>query len=171
MNMKKIILSAFVAMFLMSACEKVIQKTETSSPKYDNVAIPIMSNAKEGTYYEVKVKVGHSGENCPGCIYRNGKLCHIDCQGFGTYCNPTATVKVEGGGKGPVYQMITINAYDLTDQDTFFFPNRSLLILDTTNVQEIWLNIPEQELIRDYIQGNFVFQNVTYDNTPLFQNE
>jgi hypothetical protein len=41
MNMKKIILSTLVGMFLLSACEKVIEKTEISSSKYDNVAIPI----------------------------------------------------------------------------------------------------------------------------------
>lgn len=167
--MKRMFLFLFLGLFMCVGCKKVIEQTPTTSKHLDNVAIPIMTDDKSSFYYEVKLRIGHPAEGCPGCVMVNGFLCHIDCQGYGCYCNPDATVKVERDGKSPTFHAITLNAYDLTDADSFFMPSRSLLILDE-NEEKVWINIPEQMMVRDLIRGNFTIEGITYDAQPLFAN-
>ncbi len=163
-------LFSLAALFFVTGCKKIVEHVPSQQSKeMDNVAIPILTDEKDAFYYEVKVKVGHPAESCQGCVYINGKLYHVDCQGYGNYCNPGGTIRVEREGKNPVYHAITLNAYDFTDLDTFFMPDRSLLILN--NEEKIWINIPEQMMVRDVIRGNFTIENITYDDHPLFVNE
>ncbi|MDL2238985.1 hypothetical protein LJC69_03780 [Bacteroidales bacterium OttesenSCG-928-K22] len=177
--MKKNFSLLFLILVFVFSCNKnenkfLAQEIQESfeQVKYENVAIPFNTNTKSyyGSY-EWTVRVGHSATNCSGCIYIEGMLRHVDCTGEGSACSVEAKVYISSSqAKSNFYTAITENEYELTVEDIFLMPNRSLYVGMDGN-KEIWLNVPEQLVTRDQISEQFEFEGLFFTDEPVFENE
>jgi hypothetical protein len=138
--------------------------------KYENVAIPLDWDAKaQSGSYGLTLQCGHSGANCSGCVMSGGMLRHIDCMGAGTECTVNVSVSIIPFPDGQ-FKAVTIGQYDLTTDDQFLLPNRSLYVVSNSRSQT-WLNISEQLTIRDSVTGQFVIKGVTFTDYQLHENQ
>jgi hypothetical protein len=64
----------------------------------------------------------------------------------------------------------TTDTFDLTSEDFFLMPNRSLNYTDENN-NRIFLNIPEQLVWRDSTTLQFTFTGLFFTNTPAYSND
>lgn len=129
----------------------------------------------EGTYLLVS-KVGHKSTDCSGkCKYINGEWRHIDCQGNGSECSLRTTINVSKSNSEDTtdiyYTGMGINDYEPIEDSTFSMPARSFYMEDESIENGfIWLNIPEQELLRDEESNQFIYKEITFTTEPLFEN-
>lgn len=174
MDMKKCFFLLMVTVFLF-ACNKPKTQDDYITPvksEYENVIVPLQGNTKslDGAH-GIKFKVGHPATNCPGCVTIGGILQHVDCMGSGNDCVLSANVNVSSSStKSTVYHAITIDEYDLTTEDFFQMPARSLFV-DDGSENEMWLNIPEQLAVRDSVTGQFMFEGLFYSDYPAYEND
>ncbi|MDL2241116.1 hypothetical protein LJC69_05770, partial [Bacteroidales bacterium OttesenSCG-928-K22] len=94
---------------------------------YENTAVPLnlheKSNVNNG--YALTVFSGHTSNDCTGCVMVAGVLVHMDCVGGGGDCTVKASVTLSSSIDS-LYNAITLYAYELTDEDIFLMPARSL---------------------------------------------
>ena len=172
--MKKINSLAFLtAVILMAACNKV-SYTDSVNPKPDNYATMGNSSSKEdGKPIEITYRVGHHPSECNNsCIVVNGVPTHADCQGVGDACEVTIRIWPIGGQpKGETFSALVDTVWDLTSEDFFLMPNRSLAVLETPSENERYLNIPEQLVFRDTTTQHFTFTGLFFSNTAAYTND
>lgn len=138
--------------------------------KQDNLAIPFEVDAKDQNGpYNLFTNIGHLGTNCPGCVTVNGKIRHVDCQGAGSTCLAQASVSLSLQ-QNDMYQAVTLYEYDLTTENFFLMPDRSLFV-EMDGKEEVWLNVPEQLAIRDSMTGMFTFNNLFFSNYQVHKNQ
>jgi hypothetical protein len=77
-------------------------------------------------------------------------------------------ILLHGNTKNTIYNAVTINEYDLTTEDLFQMPARSLYVNDGSE-NEMWLNFPEQLAVKDSITGQFTFDGLSYSNYPAYE--
>jgi hypothetical protein len=156
----------FLFLILCFGCKKheIIETAEL--PKF-NSAQPI-SNSKGGACYGVTLLVGHSASTCPGCVNNGGSSVHIDCQGDGTACSVSAKMEISDSGEINIYYGTISEPDELTYEETFLMPNRSLYIIGSNGQ---FLNIPEQMVYRDEETGAFVLYDIFYSDNQVFINE
>ena len=170
---KKFLLLFAISLFIMS-CNK--QETadaiqpDLMSQKHDNLAIPLDVNAKSlGGSYSWIVRIGHPGASCSGCVVIGGNLMHLNCKGAGNDCVAQGVMILSPLPNGQ-YQATTTNQYDLTDDDLFLMPDRSLYV-GMNGSKEIWLNISEQLIERDDVSGRFVFDSLFFTDYQAYLNQ
>ena len=166
--MKKIYLSVFLAALLFCNCTT---KEVTEMPNHENVAYLLENNSKYslGGNYLLSTKAGHSSSECPGCITIGGTTHHVECMGVGGGCSYASSVNLSSSD-GKTYTAVTLNAYDLTSEDFFLMPDRSLFV-GMNEKEEIWMNIPEQLAFRDSITNLFTFTGIFFTNYPVYKNQ
>ena len=170
--MKKIITLVFLMeVILMTACNKV-DNTGDTMPETSNYATKGNILSKEdGKPIEITYTVGHSSEECNGCICVNGELGHADCQGWGDACVVTIRIWPIGGQpKGATFNALVDTLWGLTTEDYFNMPSRSLTVLDASSEGERFLNIPEQLLFRDSTTQQFTFTGLFFSDGPVYDN-
>lgn len=135
----------------------------------------LKTNSFAGTYL-LAAKVGHKSSVCNNsCICVNGKRVHLNCQGYGSECSLRASVNVSkvipDDNSDIYYTAMGINDYEPIEDSTFNMPARSFYIEDE-NLENgfVWLNIPEQVLLRDDETNLFVYKDITFTAEPLFEN-
>ena len=79
-------------------------------------------------------------------------LIHKDCVGYGHYCRALAQVILNTVGTD--ITATTTDTFGLTSEDFFLMPDRSLEYTDVNN-NRIYLNIPEQFVLRDTVTQQF----------------
>lgn len=174
--MKKNYLLLFAILGFAFSCDKYENESfiqnDIATQRHLNLAIPLDSNAKgSADSYILYAQIGHLGENCPGCVTAGGVTKHVDCQGGGTTCLVSATIAITSL-PGDQYNAVTINEYDLTTEDFFLMPDRSLFVeLINGGKEELWLNIPEQLAIRDSVTGMFIFNNLFFTSYQVYKNQ
>ena len=109
---------------------------------------------------------GHDGTNCPGCIIMGGKRYHVDCQGAGTKCAISTKVTIEQNGTN--FTATTTDTFDLTSEDFFMMPDRSLYYETDENNNRIFLNIPAQLVLRDTVTQQFTFTGLSFSEGPIY---
>jgi len=174
-------LAALIAFTTMISCNDNPTNTGSIQEDENNNATEIMNNQENGKdmstsgVFRMKVKVGHLASQChPGCLYINGKYYHADCMGQGNICNVTGTVKLTLESTISdinYYNGITLYEYELTIEDYFQFPARSLWVYNEFTGTECWMNIPEQLLIRDSNTHQFLFKGIYFSDKQEFVNE
>jgi hypothetical protein len=165
---QNLITIAFLFLILCFACEKH-EKIETAELQILNSAQPISnSNSKGKSYYGISAQVGHSGSTCPGCVNTGGNCVHVDCQGTGTACSVSAVMEISDSGEINFYYGTIDEPNELTYEETFLMPNRSLYIIGSNGK---FLNIPEQIAYRDEKTGAFVFYDIFFSDAQVFINE
>lgn len=137
---------------------------------HENFAIPFDVHAKSlSGGYIWNVRTSHNAEGCNGCVTSGGHTYHIDCMGVGNACTESTSV-VLSPVTAAQYQAFTLNKYELTPDDLFLMPARSLYIVHEGE-EDIWLNIPEQLAYRDSVTGQFIFDELFFADHPAYDNQ
>jgi len=144
------------------------QKAEIPPQHLSNYMISRPIDGKATNNYLLSIRAGHDGKNCPGCILYKGKFIHRNCIGHGNYCNLMAQVTLDIVDTD--ITATTTDTFDLTSEDFFLMPNRSLNYTDENN-NRIFLNIPEQLVWRDSTTLQFTFTGLFFTNTPAYSND
>ena len=133
----------------------------------NNRMIPVRTGGKSASQYVAIVNMGHDAKGCPGCILYNGRYIHVDCQGHGTACHVSATVMLNQSGADVT--AVTVDTFDLTSENFFAMPDRSLEYIDANN-EKIYLNIPAQTVYRDTATLQFTFTGLYFSSTAAYSN-
>ena len=165
--MKKVMTMALLAVLILGACEKE-DSPKTTHQQSPNRVITIPSDSKTGNTAILAVTIGHDGRYCNGCVMLGGELIHVDCMGDGNYCATTAAVQFQING--PVFSATTTDTFDLTTENFFLMPNRSLDYTDDKN-NHYYLNIPAQMVYRDTATLQFTFTGLFFSNSPAYEND
>lgn len=164
---KTLSLTFLAAMMLFAACERVNREVELYQPSLNRV-VAIPSDRKTASITMFVLQIGHDGKNCPGCILNDGNLIHIDCMGDGHYCRLVSAVQLQQ--IGTTVTATTTDTFDLTTEDFFLMPDRSLNYTDENN-KRIFLNIPRQMVYRDTATRQFTFTGLFFSTTATFNND
>ena len=163
---KTLSLTILAAMMLFATCEKVNREIELYQPSLNRVeVIPLDSKTASSTMFVSQI--GHDGKNCPGCILNDGNLIHIDCMGDGHYCRLASAVQLQQ--VGTAVSATTTDTFDLTTEDFFLMPDRSLNYTDEKG-NRIFLNIPRQMVYRDTATLQFTFTGLFFSTTAAYSN-
>jgi len=152
----------FVLCFSCSKNENKVT-AETSMPN----SAKLISDTKGKQTFGITIRVGHSAAGCPGCVTSGGQQVHMDCQGSGSDCQKIGTVGILSSG-GVTYYGIVDDPDELTYDDSFLMPDRSLYIIGSNGE---FLNIPEQLLYRDEETGTFIFYDIFFSDVQMFENK
>ncbi|MCQ2284517.1 MAG: hypothetical protein MJZ57_06420 [Bacteroidales bacterium] len=164
--MEKRILILLMLCSVMCACNR------SSIDSIDeNFAMPSDPSDKLSTNITCHFQVGHDASDCGNsCIAVNGHRIHVDCQGYGRKCSQIAHLQVAEISSN-IYEGTTTDATDLTDQQFFNMPARSLCIQTNLNGKSTWLNIPAQLVYRDSISRQFTLSGLFYTDYQYYNND
>ena len=136
---------------------------------FSNMVIQDLTDVKESGLYSLRVNVGHNSSDCKGaCIQINGTPTHVNCQGFGHCCQLLTSVSL--AQTGTAITATTTDTFDLTSEDFFLMPDRSLDYVDEKG-SHIFLNIPEQMVYRDTATLQFTFTGLFFSEGPSYEND
>ena len=156
-----------LALLLLYACEKEGNQTQIHEQPLNRV-IALPNDGKIGNKTALfAMAIGHSKNDCKGCVMVNGHIFHIDCMGNGNYCATIAAVQLQQ--IGTEVTATTTDTFDLTSEDFFLMPDRSLNYTDENN-NCIFLNIPEQMVYRDTATLQFTFTGLFFSETAAYSN-
>ncbi len=165
--MKKVLTLTLLAALLLGACRKEENQTATYEQTRNRV-IAIPNDGKSGnSTHLLALAVGHSAKDCKGCIMMYGQLVHVNCIGTGDDCLRTAAVQLQQ--VGTEISATTTDTFDLTSDDFFLMPDRSLSYTDEKN-NRIFLNIPEQMVYRDTTSLQFTFTGLFFSERAAYSN-
>lgn len=88
--------------------------------------------------------------------------------GDGNYCALATSVQLQQ--VGTAISATTTDTFDLTSEDFFLIPNRSLGFKDDKGNQ-VFLNIPEQMAYRDTASLQFTFTGLFFSETAAYSND
>ena len=129
--------------------------------------MPVQTHEKSSNNYVLLTYAGHDAKDCSGCILFNGRLIHINCQGWGDACLHSAAVTLNQVASSVT--ATTTDTFDLTSEDFFLMPDRSLNYTDEKG-RRIFLNIPEQMVYRDTATLQFTFTGLFFSETAAYNN-
>lgn len=166
--MKRVLtLTTLAVIFLLGSCKKEKQNDESYHPSPNRV-ITLPSDGKLLSNTLFVMSIGHKAEGCNGCIWDNGRYVHINCMGAGHYCSKSVAVILNEIGSN--ITATTTDTLDLTSEDFFLMPDRSLNYTDENN-NRVYLNIPGQMMYRDAVTRQFTFTGLFISNTPEYSND
>lgn len=164
--MKKVFTLSLLAVILLGACEKSDQTVESYQPSNHRVVV-IPSDGKTGSTMLLFTEIGHDAKTCNGCVLVEGQLVHVNCMGDGHYCAYATAVQLQQ--IGTAITATTTDTFDLTSEDFFLMPNRSLGFKDDKG-NPVFLNIPGQMVYRDTATLQFTFTGLFYSTTAAYSN-
>lgn len=166
--MKKVLTLTLLAALLLGACEKEENQTATYEQTRNRV-IALPNDEKTGSLtYLLALGLGHSGKDCKGCVMMDGHRIHINCMGAGDECAYTFAVQLQQ--IGTAVTATTTDTFDLTSEDFFLVPDRSLYYGKDEKGNDIYLNIPEQQVNRDSLTLQFTFTGLFFSETAAYSN-
>lgn len=163
---EKLILPAFIFVMLFFSCSKTEIHHQIPSKGLNYVIVSDDDSKDDSNGYVITV--GHSAAGCSGCVMAGGQVFHVDCMGPGSACTIQFIAKPGDQSKNSVFELITINGNELTTENYFLMPDRSLYV-DDQNPEDLWLNIPAQYVEKDAL-GQFTFTGLYYSDIPLYPN-
>ncbi|MBR4919433.1 MAG: hypothetical protein IKZ52_09490 [Bacteroidales bacterium] len=156
-----------LAALLLGACEKDENQTATQGQTLNRVIL-LPDEEKTGAQsILLAMTIGHSSRDCKGCIMIDGHIFHVDCMGNGNYCATIAAVQLQQ--IGTAVTATTTDTFDLTSEDFFLMPDRSLEYVDEKE-NHIFLNVPEQMVYRDTTSLQFTFTGLFFSETAAYSN-
>ncbi len=166
--MKKVLTMALLAVLILCACEKEDASKILHKPSRNRVVTLYNDGKTKNSSFLFALAIGHSKNGCPGCAMVNNQLVHIDCMGNGNYCALTAAVQLQQAGA--TINATTTDMFDLTTENFFLMPNRSLDYVDEKN-NHYYLNIPGQMVYRDTATLQFTFTGLFFSEAAAYENE
>ena len=97
----------------------------------------------------------------------NGHLVHVNCMGSGNECAASTIVQLQQDGTG--MYATTMDTFNLTTENFFLMPDRSLLTEDEKGLP-VYLNIPAQLVYRDSSTLQFTFTGLYYSENAAYGN-
>lgn len=166
--MKKVLtLTALVAILLLGSCEKENGDAAMYQPSPNRVVV-ILSDSKTASITYLLSQIGHDAKTCNGCVWDGGKMVHENCMGDGHYCAFAAAVQLQQIGTD--ITATTTDTFDLTSEDFFLMPDRSLYYGKDEKGNDIYLNIPEQMAYRDTTTLQFNFTGLFFSEAAAYSN-
>lgn len=165
--MKKLLTFTLLAALLLGACEKEENQTATQGQNLNRVILLPDEEKTGAPSIILALTMGHSSKDCKGCIMIDGHIFHVDCMGNGNYCATIAAVQLQQ--IGTAVTATTTDTFDLTSEDFFLMPDRSLNYTDEKG-NRIFLNIPEQIVYRDTATLQFTFTGLFFSETAAYNN-
>jgi len=174
----------FAIVFFASSCNKndvitssgLLTNNESNDEPKQNVATWISSNENHAKfwYMKISISIGHNASDCGNkCVKLLGEQGHADCRGFGNICSKIVDVGVEyssgQNGEGIILTLFDTDVFGETLD--FDFPERTFFITNPQNNTDLWLNIPEQLLLRDSIGLPFVIRDIWFSEEPELENK
>ena len=167
--MKKILTMALFATILFSACEKENSQKTSTHEQFHNRVITIPNDAKTGRSATLLAfEIGRSSKDCSGCVMIEGHIIHVNCMGNGNYCELVTSVQLQQAGA--TINATTTDTFDLTTENFFLMPNRSLDYVDEKN-NHYYLNIPGQMVYRDTATLQFTFTGLFFSEAAAYEND
>lgn len=167
--MKKTFLFVFLLAMFVFSCQHEDLK-ESVNPIPPDHAYLLSDSCRTGNMYQLSMYVGHTSAECQGCVLRNGKLIHVDCMGRGDQCAASAVVSLEIQADS-TYNAVVEDITDLTNEDFFLMPARSLCIVAVYGGKSTYLNIPGQMVYRDTATLQFTFTGLYFSEGPAYEND
>lgn len=130
--------------------------------------IPLETNAKTENQYALFYFLGHDASKCPGCLYIDGVLTHVDCQGAGSACNKASNIALSYDFDNNLIAT-TLDTFGLTNLDILNLPAESFSLEIAPGVYN-YLNIPAQLVFRDEDTQQFTFTGLSFSGRPLYTN-
>lgn len=169
-----------IAIIFISSCQKdkTLVNSISNKTKSNSTAFKIgglKTSGFEGSYM-LSSLIGHNVSVCNGkCIYINGTYYHVNCQGYGSTCNISAHVSITkaqpNNDSDPYYIGIVDNTDEPSTDSIFNMPSRSFYIENTEYENGyIWLNVPEQILLRDEFTHKFIYYYITFTTEQVYEN-
>jgi len=87
---------------------------------------------------------------------------------FGCTKQVSAVMTISDSREVSLYYGTIDNADELTDEDFFLMPHRSLYIVGSNGQ---FINIPEQIVYRDEETGAFIFYDIFFSDSQVFENK
>lgn len=143
------------------------KKTGIAPNKPENALIHFCNNKKTTSNFLMFIQTGHDESKCPGCVLQNGKSVHVNCMGYGNNCSVAFAVQLYQ--LGSTVTAITTDSFDLTSDDHFLIPDRSLSFTDEKG-NDIFLNIPEQKIYRDSSTLQFTLSGLFFSDKAAYEN-
>jgi len=171
--MNKIQTIALAICILFCACGErnaEIQKSGDQLSQPLNYCELTRSNLESSGNCHFLMHIGHRAQGCNGCVLINGRYVHRDCMGIGSECTLSANVRLDEISDN-LYSATTIDTLDLTDQQFFDMPDRSLCVQANLNGKSTWLNIPAQLVLRDSISRQFTLSGLFYTDYQYYSND
>ncbi len=167
--MKKAFTLTLVAAILFGACDKESHKTVVSEQSQSlNSIIELPNNGeKANSTFLLSSYFGHSGSGCNGCVQIDGNVIHVDCMGVGNACATSSVVNLQQVGSS--ISITTTDTFNLTSENFFLMPNRSLDYMDQSGLHS-YLNIPTQLVYRDTTTLQFTFTGLYFSSKPAYGN-
>ena len=167
--MFKHFLSIFVLLCAISLSFFSCEKRESLTIDSEHWAQEIPNAKKTGTLFSISMQCGHTISECGGNCNMSPFGGHVDCQGHGNHCTMSATLSVVSVGAN-LYTATTQDSTDLTSEEFFNMPERSLYTgLDNSGAPR-WLNIPAQFALRDSVTRVFTFTGLYYSDQQIYKN-
>ncbi len=166
--MKKLLTFTLLAALLLGACEKEENQTATQGQTLNRAILQPDEEKTGAQSILLAMTIGHSSRDCKGCIMIDGHIFHVDCMGNGNYCATIAAVQLQQ--IGTAVTATTTDTFDLTSEDFFLMPDRSLEYVDEKE-NHIFLNIPEQMVYRDTTTLQFTFTGLFFSETAAYSND
>ena len=151
--------------FSFMSCEK----REHLDPVHEQWAQEIPNAKKTGTLFSIGIMCGHTISECGGNCLPPSIGGHADCQGAGKHCVVAANILVVPVGSS-LYTATTQDSTDLTSEEFFNMPSRSLYTGMDDSGAPRWLNIPAQLSLRDSITRVFTFTGVYFSQQQVYNN-
>ena len=165
--MNKVWTMALLAVLILGACEKENTKNAVHQQSRNRVILS-SEYGKTGNSIILMMDIGHDGKTCTGCVLQGGQLIHKNCMGHGNYCATSAAVQLQQAGY--TINAVTTDTFDLTSEDFFLMPDRSLDYMDDTN-NHYYLNIPGQMVYRDSTTLQFTFTGLFFSEAAAYEND
>lgn len=159
---KKFLLGLALTVLFVSGCQKKDYHVN------GNRVVCVQDESKTSNHSVLWFYSGHDGKNCPGDVMLLGKPTHIECYGAGSKCYKAVSVNIVTNSNFETIA-VTTDTFDLTSEDVFLMPDRSLDYVDENN-NRIFLNIPEQLVYRDTTTQQFTFTGLFFSNTAAYNN-
>ena len=162
-----VILEVLATVVLFAACQKSnVNNPPTLSP---HRVIVESRNGEKTISYLLVTQIGHDAKTCNGCVLFEGKMIHKDCMRHGNYCRYGVSVVIDT--LGGCITATTVDTFDLTSENFFAMPARSLYYYTEDNNNHVYLNIPEQMVYRDTATLQFTFTGLFLTNVPEYSND
>ena len=165
--MKKVWTMALLAVLILGACEKENTKNAVHQQSRNRVILS-SEYGKTGNSIILMMDIGHDGKTCTGCVLQGGQLIHANCMGEGNYCVSSVSVQLQQAGY--TINAVTTDTFDLTSEDFFLMPDRSLDYMDDKN-NHYYLNIPGQMVYRDSTTLQFTFTGLFFSEAAAYEND
>ena len=150
----------------------LLSDTESNDDSKQNLATWVSSSENNSKFWFLKIiiRIGHTASDCGNkCVKIFGEQGHVDCRGVGNVCNRIVDAQMIQNEGGIVLVLLDNDAFG-EDLD-FLIPDRCLYITNPLNNTDLWLNIPEQVLLRDNNGVPFEILNVWFSENPELENK